>query len=135
MRKLILVTVFGLLASFASAADAPTITTTVGGEFSGLRNTKKSYHLTTNVTNTSVAQTATLYGITINCSTAGTAWTITIRDKSGTPQNVINALTFATSQNPLTIQIPLPGIVMNGGIDIITAGTTPGVADLFISYK
>jgi len=138
MKKLIVIAALAFVfAGNQLIAAEPSLvgTSSVGGEFNGMRNTKKKYHITTNTTNTPVAANTTLYGVTINTSNAGTAWTLTIKDKEGTPAFFISALTLATTQNPTFFPVPLPGLVMIGGIDIVTAGTTPGVVDLDIAYK
>jgi hypothetical protein len=82
-----------------------------------------------------VAQTVTLYSIVINTSNAGTSWTLTVQDKQGTPAILVSALALATSQNPLVLNFGPTGIKMTSGIDVITGGTTAGVADFWIDYK
>ncbi len=81
---------------------------------------------TTNVINTSCV----VFLIVLSCSNAGTAWTLKVQDKATTPNILIPAFTLALPTDGkvnillnLEQDFPLP---MDGGIDIITAGT-PGV--------
>ena len=65
-------------------------------------------------------------------SNAGSAWTITIRSKEATPKILYTATAVVGSFTPVDVQVP---IGVTSGIDIITAGTTPGVADIWITYQ
>lgn len=131
MKKLTLL--IGLVCALAVTSYAQN--TSTGGEFNGLKNTVKQYHITTNTTNTPVTSNIRLYGITYNCSNAGTAWTLTVKDKQGTPAIVLATGSLTQSTTPVTTTIPIPGILLTGGVDIVTAGTTPGVLDLWLSYR
>lgn len=93
--------------------------------------TRYAAHITTKTTTTPVAVTAVLHTVVINCSGAGTAWTITIQSKEDTPKILyVATLTVGTT----TISLPV-GIKMTSGIDIVTGGTTAGVADVWMTYR
>lgn len=108
--------------------------TSTGGEFGGLKNTVKQYHLTTATTTVVVAQTARLYGITYNVSNAGTTWTLAVTDGQGTPATFANYGTLVLSTVPVVSAPPQPGINMTGGIKLVMTGT-PGVIDIWVAYR
>lgn len=91
----------------------------------------KSYHLTTNTTNTPWPGTARVLSLIVTVTTAGTSWVITVKNKEGTPKVLYNA-TAAVGTFVLALT-DSGGVDMDGGVDIVTSGTTPGVADVFIS--
>lgn len=133
--KLTVAVLLGAVASMLFFVAA-TPTTSTGGEFNGLKNTCKEYHITAKETNTLASQNLRLYSLVYNVSNAGTAWTITVQDKQGTPSLLLSAVALATnSGNPTIVAIPPPGILMTGGVDIITGGTTAGVMDLWACYR
>ncbi len=87
---------------------------------------------TTNV----IATSCVVFLIAVACAGAGTAWTMEIRDKSPTPNVLVPAFTLTVPTDGkvnillnLEQDFPLP---MNGGIDIITAGTTAGVVAVWM---
>ena len=68
------------------------------------------------------------------CSAAGTSWTLTVKDKAGTPAFLYGPVTLIvpTDGAPITKFWDKP-LTAEGGIDVITAGTLAGVADVWIS--
>lgn len=100
----------------------------------GIKITSTAYHITTNTTNTPVADgvAARIYAIVVNTSNAGTSWTLSVKTKEATPKILVNALTLATSQNPLVISFAPYGISTTDGLDVITAGSAAGVADVWV---
>jgi hypothetical protein len=131
MKKFTLIV--ALVAAVAVASFAPTLKAQELGN--GFVITKKQIHSTTKTTVTPVAQSVTLYEIVITTSNAGTAWTLNVQDKQGTPAILVSALALATSQNPLVLNFGPTGVRMTGGIDVTTGGTTAGVADFWLDYK
>ncbi len=101
----------------------------------GLAENYYSAHITTKTTTTPTSSTAYLSTAVISCSAAGTAWTLVVKDKSGTPLILIPSftLTVPTTGLPIILQFEEP-ILMTGGIDIVTAGTTAGTLDVFMTY-
>jgi hypothetical protein len=139
---IILGIVFLLIAALPSQAGNVTVTNpvtqpvpvtsvaTVGG--TALKaTTAYSAHITTSATTTVVASTAYVYTVTVAVSNAGTAWTITIRSKEGTPKILYSATAAVGTTTPISAEVP---IGLTSGIDIVTAGTA-GVADVWITYS
>jgi hypothetical protein len=91
-----------------------------------------SAHITTNTTNTVVSSTAYAQTLVIACTNAGSAWTITVRSKEATPTVLYTATLAVGTTTPVSVQVP--GVISTSGIDVITAGTTPGVVDVKINY-
>lgn len=92
----------------------------------GVNWNRGTKHITTKTTTNIIASTCTLQTLLLCTSNAGTSWTISVQDKATTPQ-IIYAGTLATG----TVVIELPvGIKMDGGIDIVTGGSTAGVLDV-----
>jgi hypothetical protein len=89
-------------------------------------------HITTNATTIITAATAFIEQIVIVCSNAGTAWALRVQNREGTPKILIPAFTLAvpTDGKPIVhyFEEPLP---MEAGIEIVTAGTTPGIVDVW----
>jgi hypothetical protein len=89
--------------------------------------------INSSTTTTVIATSCVVFLIVIACSNAGTAWTLEIRDKAGTPNVWVPAFYPAVPTDGKIITLlnleqdfPLP---MDGGIDIITSGT-PGVVSV-----
>jgi hypothetical protein len=95
-------------------------------------NTAYSVHLTTNATTTVIGSTAYVYTVTVAVTTAGTAWVIKIQSKEGTPKVLYTATAAVGTTTPISAEVP---IGLTSGIDIITSGTTPGAADIWITYS
>ena len=89
--------------------------------------------ISTNTTTTPIASTVRLRQITINVTGAPSAWVVTIQDKSATPFVVFSQTFAAATTAPIVVNLG-DGITMTGGIDIITSGTTPGVANVALNY-
>jgi hypothetical protein len=114
----------------ASQPVPVTSVATVGG--TALKaTTAYSAHITTSATTTVVASTAYVYTVTVAVSNAGTAWTITIRSKEGTPKILYSATAAVGTTTPISAEVP---IGLTSGIDIVTAGTA-GVADVWVTYS
>jgi flagellar capping protein FliD len=94
--------------------------------------TAYSVHLTTNATTTVIGSTAYVYTVTVAVSGAGSAWLITIRSKEGTPKILYQATAAVGTSTPISAEVP---IGLTSGIDIVTSGTTPGTADIWITYS
>lgn len=90
--------------------------------------------ITTNTTTTPTSSTAYISSVTITTEVGGTTSTVTIRDKQGTPQVLVNGLTTtAASLSPTVINFQTP-VKMTSGIDIVTAGAVAGTVDVWINY-
>ena len=92
-----------------------------------------SVQITSKTTTTPTASTAYISSITISQSVAGTAETITIQDKQGTPIVLVSALGLTALTAPVTYNFQTP-VKMVSGIDIITGGTTAGTTNVFLNY-
>ena len=86
--------------------------------------------ITTKGTVHAFSEKCVVFLIVVSCANAGSAWTLQIQDKASTPNILIPAFTLAVPTDGkvnvllnLEQDFPLP---MDGGIDIITAGTTAG---------
>jgi hypothetical protein len=91
-----------------------------------------SAHITTNTTTTVTSSTAYVESGQISVTGTPGTWTVTIRNKEGTPKILYqSAALSAVAMVPLYWDQPL---VCTSGIDIVTSGTTPGVADVFLTY-
>lgn len=91
--------------------------------------------INSSATTTVIATSCVVFLIVVACSNAGTAWTLKVQDKASTPNVLIPAFTLSVPTDGkanillnLEQDFPLP---MDGGIDIITAGT-PGVASVWM---
>ncbi len=91
-----------------------------------------SGHITTSTTTTVTSTTCYVSTVFISVTNAGTAWTITIRSKEGTPTVLYTATATLGSFTPVSVQ--LPGVISTSGLEIVTAGTA-GVADVKINYS
>ncbi len=90
--------------------------------------------ITSNTTTTPTSSTAYISSIIITTEVAGTTSTVTIRDKQGTPQVLVNGLTTtAASLSPTVINFQTP-VKMTSGIDIVTAGAVAGTVDIWVNY-
>jgi len=97
----------------------------------GIHWTKGVAHITTKTTTHIVTSTVGLNTLIINVSNAGTTWTVSVQDVTPTTPRILYAGTVATG----TVVIELPvGIQMLNGIDIVTAGSTAGVMDVWYAY-
>lgn len=106
-----------------------TFVTKVGGAV--LATTTYSGHITTNATTNVTSATAYVSTMQVSVSGAGTSWALTIRTKEATPKILYTASAAVGSVTPINVTVP---IVATSGIEILTAGTTPGVVDVWITY-
>jgi hypothetical protein len=109
----------------------------VGVSGAGGLSTSAPFHITTNATNTilppGTATAIRVKQIVLNISGTPSAWVVKIQTKAATPM-VLYTNTF-NAATTVTIQVGFgDGVVAQGGVDIITSGTTPGIADLWVSY-
>ncbi len=83
--------------------------------------------ITSKATTNVIAETCVIAQIVISCSNAGSAWTIEIRDKATAPNTWVPAFTLSvpTDGKPVIFRFEFP-LYMQGGVDIVTAGTTAG---------
>jgi hypothetical protein len=142
MKKLLALTLILALAAVSQAGNVNVVNpvgqpvpvtsvATVGG--TALKNTiAYSTRVTTNATATVTSTTAYVYTVTVAVSGAGSAWVITIRSKEGTPKILYSATAAVGTTTPISAEVPI-GLV--SGIDIVTTGTTPGTADIWITYS
>lgn len=84
--------------------------------------------ITTSGTTTILAQSSHVSQVLVSCTNAGTAWTLKIQNKEGTPKVLIPAYTLLIG---ITLFKFDESIMMRDGIDIVTSGT-PGVVNVFI---
>ena len=90
-----------------------------------------AYHVTTNTTNTPFSNDVLLLSLIVCATGAGTAWTITVKYKEATPKTIYSAtIAVGTTNIALT---DIGGAYMAGGVDIVTAGTTPGTLDVWVA--
>ena len=88
-------------------------------------------------TTTAVSSSCSLKQLIISCPDAGTSFTLRIQDKSSTPNILIPTFTLSVPSdgNPNVYlkwhEMPVP---MDGGIDLITAGT-PGVVVVYLTIQ
>lgn len=100
----------------------------------GLSPNYSANRITSKTTTTPTAATAYISAITIACSAAGTAWTLVIQNKEGTPKILIPSITLTVpTTGPIIFQFAEP-ILMTSGIDVVTGGTTAGTVDVFVTY-
>lgn len=89
-------------------------------------------HITTKTTTTPTSSTCYVQSIAVCVTAAGTTQTLTIQDKGGTAKVLYTAGTaIAVGNTYITFNQP---VLMTGGIDIVTGGTTAGTQDIFIDY-
>lgn len=89
-------------------------------------------HITTKTTTNVAAATCYVQSIAICVTGAGTSQTLTIVDKGSTAKTLYTAGTAIAVGNTY-IDFSQP-VLMTGGIDIVTGGTTAGTQDVFVTY-
>jgi hypothetical protein len=88
-------------------------------------------HITSKTTTTPVASTCYVSSIAISVTGAGSSQTLVIQNKEATPKVLYTAGTaIAIGNTYLNFAEP---ILMTSGIDIVTAGTTAGTQDVFVT--
>lgn len=104
------------------------------GARSGRTQSSAASRITSNTTTTVTGSTAYVSTIVVACSGAGTTWTLTVQNREGTPKVLVPAMTMAVpTAGPVVIQFAEP-VLMTSGIDVVTAGTTAGTVDVFVTY-
>lgn len=90
-------------------------------------------HITTKATTNIATGSAYMSQIVYLCSGAGTTWSLKITDKASTPRTWFGPvdMTIPSDGKPIIINFTFP-MYMEGGIDVITGGTTAGVLDIQI---
>lgn len=142
MKKLLALTLTLAVAAASQAgnvvvtnpASQPVYVTSVAKVGTTVLGTTTAYsaRVTTNATTTVTSSTAYVYTVTVAVSGAGSAWVITIRSKEGTPKILYSATAAVGTTTPISAEVP---IGLASGIDIVTTGTTPGTADIWITYS
>jgi hypothetical protein len=97
----------------------------------GLSPNYAAFHITTKTTTNVTASTCYVQVVVVNCSNAGTAATITLQNKEATAKILYSATLAVSTTTPVNVSEP---ILCTSGLDIVTAGTTMGVADVFVTY-
>ena|ERR1041385_6375073 len=110
---------------------------------------RRAFRITTGTTGSptttnAAGRTCFLAQLVIHVKNAGTAWTLAVLDKATAPRTWFGPLTLALPADGKPIIIlfvqgggddpPLRGKLMEGGIDIVTAGTTPGEAAVDVDF-
>jgi hypothetical protein len=94
-----------------------------------------SFHINSNTT-TNISQ-LDMFVSTLLVAVSGspTSWTIKIQTREATPK-VIYSKTFSAAQAlpDVVLALPFPAKFVSG-LDIVTSGTTPGIADVWVSYS
>lgn len=89
-------------------------------------------HITTKTTTTPTSADCYVSAIAICVTAAGTTQTLTIQNKEGTAKTLYTAgSAIAVGNTYISFHTP---VLMKGGIDIVTGGTTAGTQDVFITY-
>jgi hypothetical protein len=92
--------------------------------------------ITTGATTEITAESCTIREITISPNAVGTAYTLQIQDKAGSPFILVPAFTLAVPANGMpTIMKWDHGVRMDGGIDIVTGGTPAGAVAVWITAE
>ncbi len=88
-------------------------------------------HITSKTTTTPVASTCYVSSIAISVTGAGSSQTLVIQNKEATPKVLYTAgAAIVVGNNYLNFAEPM---LMTSGIDIVTAGTTAGTQDVFVT--
>ncbi len=98
-----------------------------------MQQTQFRNRITTSVATVVTAAGCSVSSIVIAVADAGTSWTFLIRDKASPAKILVPLTTLAvpTTPTPVIIHFDDP-IVMEGGIDVVTAGT-PGVVNVWVT--
>ena len=92
----------------------------------------QAFHITTSTTTHVATSTARLKRLVLSVSGSPSSWSVTVQDKSGTPKIVYTNSFSAATTAPVVLDFG-DGILMTGGIDIVTSGATPGVLDAWVN--
>lgn len=100
---------------------------------------QETYHITANGTITVVDHSVFLEWLHITVTNAGNSATIGVFNRETPPKAVIPPTTLADPGADVAGQLfnpnPPRNFWMEGGIDIVTAGNTPGITDVWITYS
>ncbi len=109
------------------------ITLSADDQLTGRRtNIAYAAHITTKTTTTPTSSTCYVSSVAICVTAAGTTQTLTIQDKGGTAKVLYTAGTaIAVGNTYINFKEP---VIMTGGIDIISGGTTAGTQDVWVTY-
>jgi hypothetical protein len=92
--------------------------------------------ITANATTGITAESCTIREITISPNAVGTAWTLQIQDKAGSPFILIPSFTLSVPANGMPTIIKWDnGVRMDSGIDIVTGGTAAGAVAVWITAE
>jgi hypothetical protein len=95
-------------------------------------------HVAAGGTVTLIDHSVYVYGVILSCSNAGSGgWTVTMRDRSSTPLQLVPAFVLGPPADGLAKSIDIhniPAYMMNG-IDFVTTSGTPGVVDLWVTVS
>src|SRR6266851_5405010 len=95
----------------------------------------KQIRIADKATHTLFTLSVAIRQIVISVAAPGTAWTIKIQDKTPTNPLILipaTALSAPSSPTAAVLEFDQP-VYMFGGVDIITAGTTPGELAVWIA--
>lgn len=96
--------------------------------------TRFAYHITAKGVYTPTSSTCDVNTMNVNVSSAGTAWVLTVETIQWEPRVLFQWHTADGVGNFSQIKLPV-GILMTGGIQVVSSGTTAGVADIEITGR
>lgn len=94
----------------------------------------KSFIISANSTNTPWTTSVQLLSLTFSAVGAvGSAWVITIQDKSGTPVQIYSKTLAVNDNIVVAAYTDLGGLEMTNGMDIILSGTAAGAVHVKVN--
>jgi hypothetical protein len=96
--------------------------------------TRFAYHIAANGVYKPTISTCDINTMNVNISDAGTAWVLTVETIQNEPRVLWQWHTADAVGNFSQIKLPI-GILMTGGIQVVTSGTTAGIADIEITGR
>ncbi len=96
--------------------------------------TRFAYHITAKGVYTPTSSTCDMNTMNVNVSNAGTSWVLTVETIQNEPRVIWQWHTADGVGNFSQISLPV-GILMTGGIQVVSSGTTAGVADIAITGR
>ncbi len=96
--------------------------------------TRFAYHITAKGTYIPTRSTCDINTMNVNISNAGTSWVLTVESIQNEPRVLWQWHTADAVGNFSQIKLPV-GIQMTGGIQVVSSGTTAGVADIEITGR
>lgn len=100
----------------------------------GVHWTRFAYHITAKGTYYPTLSTCDINTVSANISNAGTAWVLTFETIQNEPRVIWQWHTADGVGNFNQINLPV-GIRMTGGVQVVSSGTTAGVADIHITGR